>query len=131
MKLNMRTILRFIGALVLLSASRTATARASGPAVSVPERTRVCMVQDTVMTVPAVPLERDGKTYYGCCPMCKGKIAAEPKRYTLARDPLTGATVDKATAELLSVDGRVLYFESDASRKRFVERLPSDPPKHP
>lgn len=124
-----RAVMWFIGGLVLLSASLTASARASGPAVGVPERTRVCMVQDSVMAVPAIPLERDGKTYYGCCQMCKGKIAAEPKRYTLARDPVTGATVDKATAELLSVDGRVLYFESDASRTRFAQRLTADSAK--
>ena len=78
------------------------------------------------MTVPAIPLVRDGKTYYGCCQMCKGKIAAEPERYTSARDPVTGATVDKATAELLSVDGRVLYFESAATRDQFVRTLPGE-----
>lgn len=93
------------------------------PGVSVPERTRVCMMQDTLMAVPAIPLASNGKTYYGCCEMCKAKIAAEPERYKLARDPVSGATVDKATAVLLSVDGRVLYFESDKSRDQFVDRL--------
>lgn len=97
------------------------------PTVAVPERTRVCMMQDTMMAVPAIPLASGGKTYYGCCEMCKAKIAAEPARYTLARDPVSGAVVDKATAALLSVDGRVLYFESEATRGRFVERLPAAP----
>jgi YHS domain-containing protein len=85
------------------------------------------MMQDTVMAVPAVPLARDGKTYFGCCEMCKAKIAAEPERYTKARDPMSGAVVDKATAELLSVDGRVLYFESAATRTRYTERLAGHP----
>lgn len=93
------------------------------PAVAVPERTRVCMVQDTVMAVPAIPLARDGKTYYGCCEMCQGKIAADPERYTKARDPVSGAVVDKATAALLSVDGRVLYFESEGTRASYTGRL--------
>lgn len=96
---------------------------AASPDVTVPERSRVCMMQDTVMATPAIPLAHGGKTYYGCCEMCKAKIAADPARHTVTRDPVTGATVDKATAELLSVDGRVFYFESDASRGRFRSRL--------
>lgn len=101
------------------------------PTVTFPERTRVCMMQDTVMAVPAIPLASGGKTYYGCCEMCKAKIAAEPARYTLSRDPVSGAVVDKATAALLSLDGRVLYFESEATRGRFVERLPAAAPTIP
>lgn len=101
----------------------TVAAWAIGPTVGVPERTRVCMVQDTVMTVPAVPVVVEGKTYYGCCEMCKGKLASEPQRYAVARDPLSGVAVDKATAELLSVDGRVLYFQSAANRDSFARQL--------
>ncbi len=80
---------------------------------------RVCMMQDTIHGSPAIPLVRDGKTYYGCCEMCKEKIASEPARYTLAKDPLSERVVDKAVASLLSVNGRVLYFESDVNRARF------------
>lgn len=83
------------------------------------------------MAVPAIPLASGGKTYYGCCEMCKAKIAAEPMRYTHTRDPLSGAIVDKATAALLGVDGRVLYFESEATRARFVERLSVAKPRAP
>ena len=119
--------LKFRVALLALAVLTTLFVAPAGaaPAVSVPERSRVCMMQDTVMTVPAIPLASGGKTYYGCCEMCKAKIAAEPEKYTRARDPLTGADVDKATAALLSVDGRVLYFESDASRDRFAKGLPA------
>jgi YHS domain-containing protein len=85
------------------------------------------MMQDTVMAVAAIPLAHDGKTYYGCCKMCKAKIATEPARYTLARDPVSGVSVDKATAVLLSVDGRVHYFESEDTRKRFMGRLTGNP----
>lgn len=123
MSIELKIIRAFLSlALGVLMAGSGASAEPS-PAVAVPERTRVCMMQDTVMTTPAIPLARNGKTYYGCCEMCKAKIAAEPERYTSARDPVSGAIVDKATAALLSVDGRVLYFESDNSRTRFVERL--------
>lgn len=118
-----RTVL---GAVILLALGAV-RAWAAPPVVAVPERTRVCMMQDTIMSVPAIPLAREGKTYYGCCAMCKAKIAAEPARYTLARDPVSGAVVDKATAALLSVDGRVLYFESEDSRGRYVRRLAVSP----
>ncbi len=117
--------------LVLAIAGGGDAAWAASPVVFVPERTRVCMMQDTVMTVPAIPLARGGKTYFGCCEMCKAKIAAEPERYTKARDLMTGAVVDKATAELLGVDGRVLYFESAATRERFVRTLPGESPSGP
>lgn len=85
------------------------------------------MMQDTVMAVPAVPLTHNGKSYFGCCEMCKAKIAAQPERFTLARDPVSGAVVDKATAALLSVDGRVLYFESEETRTRYTGRLTGSP----
>ncbi len=98
-------------------------ALAADLAIEEPQRSRVCMMQDTIMAVPAIPLERDGKTYYGCCEMCKEKIASEPARYTLAKDPLSGKVVDKAVASLLSVNGRVLYFESDVNRARFRKSL--------
>ncbi|MBA4066744.1 MAG: hypothetical protein C0501_24170 [Isosphaera sp.] len=114
-------------ALAVTLGAGAARAWAAPPAVSIPERTRVCMMQDTVMTVPAVPLTHNGKSYFGCCEMCKAKIAAEPERYTLARDPVSGAVVDKATAALLSVDGRVLYFESEATRAKYTERLGVSP----
>lgn len=122
----MPTILVLLGLAVTL-ATGAVRAWAAPPTVSIPERTRVCMMQDTVMAVPAVPLTHNGKSYFGCCEMCKAKIAAEPERYTLARDPVTGAVVDKATAALLSVDGRVLYFESEATRARYTERLGARP----
>lgn len=128
MRLNLKMLVCGIGLLLAAVTVTAAGAAAVGPVVVVPERTRVCMVQDTVMAVPAIPLERDGKVYYGCCQMCKGKLAREPRRYTLARDPVSGKTVDKATAELLGVDGRVLYFESVATRDQFVRTLPGDTP---
>ena len=114
-------------ALAVSLAAGVTRAAAAPPTVSVPERTRVCMMQDTVMAGPAVPLTHNGKSYFGCCEMCKAKIAAEPERYTLARDPVTRAVVDKATAALLSVDGRVLYFESESTRARYTERLGARP----
>ncbi len=125
MKISRWSALLGVLALVAVFAS-TLAGTAADPGVTVPERARVCMVQDTVMAVPAVPVELDGKTYYGCCEMCKGRIAGDPERYTLGTDPVSGKTVDKATAALLSVDGRVYYFESAGTRDRFA----SDPSRY-
>jgi YHS domain-containing protein len=120
------TILVLLGVAICLAAGAI-PAWAAPPNVSIPARTRVCMMQDTVMAVPAVPLTHNGKSYFGCCEMCKAKIAAQPEHYTLARDPVSGAVVDKATAALLSVDGRVFYFESEATRAQYTERLTANP----
>lgn len=120
----MRQVLAVLG-LLLCVTSLTAAPAGAAPTVAIPERSRVCMMQDTVMAAPAIPLQHGGRTYYGCCEMCKKRIEDDPGRYTTARDPLSGVVVDKATALLLSVDGRVLYFESETSRSGFLTRLPT------
>ena len=126
MRTRIRRPRRLLSLVLGLAMGLSATAAGAGtptPVVTIPDRPKVCMMQDTVMAVPAIPLAHDGKTYYGCCEMCKAKIATEPARYTLARDPVSGAVVDKATAALLSVDGRVLYFESEVTRSGYRARL--------
>ncbi len=72
----------------------------------------VCMVNDTYMGKAQIPVEVDGKTYFGCCPACKERLANEPGVRT-ALDPVTGETVDKATAVLAQdASGTVHYFAS-------------------
>jgi len=34
----------------------------------------VCMVNDRVMGKPQIPVEVEGKTYYGCCEGCKSRL---------------------------------------------------------
>lgn len=87
---------------------------------NVEDKSRVCMIQDMVMAKPGIPVQHGGKTYYGCCPMCSGKIAEEPARHTTASDPVSGSVVDKADAHVFSLGGRAYYFESEASRARFA-----------
>lgn len=90
-------------------------------AVLVPAE-RVCMVQDRLFPEPQIPLELEGKTYYGCCPMCAGKLREEAS-LRQAVDPVTGNTVDKASAlPAAAPDGSILYFESDDSFRQFLER---------
>lgn len=102
--------------------SEPTPAPTSPPAATLPERTNgltrvedpslVCMVNNTFMGKTQIPVEVEGKTYFGCCEMCKGKLANEPATRT-AVDPVSGAQVDKATAVIAKdADGNVLYFAS-------------------
>lgn len=38
------------------------------------EASKVCMVNDTVFDREQIAVEVEGKTYYGCCPMCKDRL---------------------------------------------------------
>lgn len=120
-------MLRTVSAMFLLSASLVAGACTNessdrpAPAASevsngltrVDDRGLVCMVNDTYMGKPQIAVEVDGKTYFGCCPMCKERLMNEPDTRT-ATDPLTGETVDKATAVLAQdAEGAVLYFANE------------------
>ena len=85
----------------------------------VADKSLVCMVNNTYMGKAQIPVEVDGKTYFGCCPMCKERLANEPETRT-AIDPVTGETVDKATAVIAKdADGNVLYFATAANLGRY------------
>ncbi|MEW5979252.1 MAG: YHS domain-containing protein [Acidobacteriota bacterium] len=86
----------------------------------------VCMMQDMVLTKPGIAIEYQGKTYYGCCEMCRDKIKNEPQKYTQAKDPVSGKAVDKATAFIYGIDGSAYYFATKANRKAFA----SNPEKY-
>ena len=100
------------------TAQRAAATQKAAP-LQKAEAKRVCMVQDTVFPKDQIPVEVDGKTYFGCCEMCKGRLASdEAVRY--AKDPVSGKTVDKATAVIgATPDGKALYFESEQTFKAF------------
>lgn len=83
------------------------------------EPVRVCMVNNTVFPRDQIPVEVDGKTYFGCCEMCKGRLAKDASIRT-ATDPVSGATVDKATAVIgAGPDGKVQYFESEETFAKY------------
>ena len=120
-------------ALVLLLAGGTAAfaqapAAASSRAATAPalqvvkDPATVCMMNDRVMGVPQIPVVVDAKTYYGCCAMCKERLANNPASRT-STDPVTGRSVDKAKAVIAQrPDGSVLYFESQATLRRYRAR---------
>ena len=87
---------------------------------NVDKKEYVCMMQDMVLGKAGIPIQFAGKTYYGCCEMCKEKIKNEPQRYTRATDLVSRKPVDKSESFIYSVDGTAYYFASDANRKTFA-----------
>lgn len=76
------------------------------------DSSQVCMVNNQFMGRPQIPVSVGGKTYYGCCAMCKGKLEREASART-ATDPVNGHAVDKASAVIGKTEsGEVVYFES-------------------
>ena len=87
---------------------------------NVDKKEYVCMMQDMVLGKAGIPIQFAGKTYYGCCEMCKEKIKNEPQKYTRATDLVSRKPVDKSESFIYSVDGTAYYFGSDANRKTFA-----------
>lgn len=82
------------------------------------ENEKVCMVTDMHFGKTQIPVPHDGKTYYGCCENCKKTLSTEAKA-RIAKDPVSGKSVDKAKAVIAArSDNSVLYFES---KKTFDE----------
>ena len=79
------------------------------------ESKKVCMINEQVFEKDQIPIEIGGKTYYGCCEMCKKALASDPGK-RVATDPVSGKEVDKAIAIIGALpDGHVLYFENEAN----------------
>lgn len=85
----------------------------------VADPSQVCMVNDQFMGKPQIPVDVEGRTYYGCCAMCKDKLNQQPAART-AQDPVTGESVDKAKAIIIQdATGKVKYFASEATLARY------------
>ncbi len=101
----------FVLALLACVAAGSASAESLQPVA--PDH--VCMVNNTSHAGPQIPVQVGGKTYFGCCEMCKGRLASDPAART-AVDPMSGRPVDKATAVIgATLQGKVMYFENQQS----------------
>lgn len=81
------------------------------------------MINDQYMGLAQIPVQVEGKTYYGCCQMCEAKLKNNPEA-RLGTDPVTQKAVDKATAVIAKDDtGKVLYFESEESMRTYASRM--------
>lgn len=99
--------------------SETAKATDAAALTLVSDVSQVCMVNNQFMGRPQIPVEVDGKTYFGCCEMCKNRLAENPEARA-ATDPVSGKPVDKATAVIARrPNGDVVYFENTANFERF------------
>ncbi|MBD3627736.1 hypothetical protein [Cyclobacterium sp.] len=85
----------------------------------------VCMVNDAFMGIEQIPVEADGKTYYGCCQMCVSKISENTDNVRYATDPFSGEKVNKADAFIVFKPGQktaVLYFASEGNYNAYFDK---------
>jgi len=88
----------------------------------VTDTSTVCMVTDMVLVKPQLPVVVSGKTYFGCCAGCVGRLNAD-RSARVAADPVSGREVDKSEAVILRGDGgEALYFESEDTARRYRGR---------
>ncbi|NJL26683.1 MAG: TRASH domain-containing protein [Thermoanaerobaculia bacterium] len=86
----------------------------------------VCMVNNSLFAKEQIAVEVEGRTYYGCCEMCKERLAKEAAARE-ALDPVSGAVVDKATAVIgAQGDGSVLYFENEENLTKYNAMQPAE-----
>jgi YHS domain-containing protein len=86
------------------------------------EAKKVCMVNNQLFEKDMIPIAVEGKTYYGCCEMCKERLAKDAAA-RMAVDPVTGNKVDKATAVIAALpDGSILYFESETTFEQYGKK---------
>ena len=80
---------------------------------------RVCMVRNHAFDEPQLPIDIKGKTYYGCCDMCKGMLVKNHKQ-RVAIDPVSKKKVDKAVAVIgVGPNKGVLYFENETNLAKY------------
>lgn len=80
---------------------------------------KVCMINEQFMDKEQIPVKVDGKTYYGCCEMCKKALASDASK-RVAIDPVSLKEVDKAKAVIGADEkGKVHYFENEENLRKF------------
>lgn len=83
------------------------------------ETKRVCMINNAAFPNDQTPTVIDGKTYYGCCPMCAGRLKNDMSTRK-AVDLVSKKEIDKALA-VIGVDsrGKAYYFENEENLRAF------------
>lgn len=79
----------------------------------------VCFINKQRFAKEQIPVKVEGRTYYGCCDMCKAKLSQDPaSRYDI--DPVSGKKVDKASAVIgADSNDKVYFFENEQNLKKF------------
>ena len=108
--------------LALATAPSFAADPSAGPSTGrIDDRSRICMMQDSLQPKPGLAHEYQGKTYWLCCQMCEQSFNADPERFAHAKDPVDGAVVDKATAPVYAIGGKAFYFSSEKTLDTFAK----------
>ncbi len=116
-----RVLIAFI-AMFGFAAALVAQSKAGGHVKQVDAK-YVCMINKKVFKTEQIAVPVEGKTYYGCCDMCKSKLTDDAKS-RMDTDPVSGKEVDKATAVIgTDADGNVYFFENADNLKKF--RVPA------
>jgi YHS domain-containing protein len=116
-----------------IAASNGARARQSGMNMSTPEpsgkltkvddNSKICMVTNRAYDKPQIPVQVEGKTYYGCCEMCKGMLTKDATQRT-AIDPVSKKPVDKSKAVIgVGANGGVYYFQNEKNLETYNARM--------
>ncbi|MBA3915029.1 MAG: hypothetical protein H0X25_14510 [Acidobacteriales bacterium] len=101
------------------SAATTSAPGKMGKITQVTDTKKVCMVTNKTSDKDLFPVKVDGKTYYGCCEMCKTALTNDPSQRSSV-DPVSKKQVDKSQAVIgASANGDVLYFENEANLKAY------------
>jgi YHS domain-containing protein len=87
------------------------------------EAKKVCMITEQAFEKDQIPVTVDGKTYYGCCEMCRKTLTTDASK-RVATDPISGKTIDKADAVIGALaDGKILYFENEKNLEAYAAEL--------
>lgn len=91
------------------------------PTLSEVESKYVCMINDQIYDKEQIPVEVEGKTYYGCCKMCEATLKNDPNSRE-SIDPVSNRKVDKAESVIgATQNGGVYYFENKTNLLNFNE----------
>jgi YHS domain-containing protein len=86
---------------------------------------KICMVTNKAFDKDQIPVQIKGRTYYGCCEMCKGELEKDPKQ-RVAIDPVSRKKVDKSQAVIgVAPNGGIVYFESIGNLEKYNSTLAS------
>ncbi|HUP66533.1 MAG TPA: hypothetical protein VM557_14780 [Thermoanaerobaculia bacterium] len=116
---------RHFRAFLLLSLLMTTVLAAQTPPpppLTPVESKQVCMINEQYFKSDQIPVEIDGKIYYGCCDMCMERLATDAAS-RVATDPVSGKEVDKAKAVIGAAEnGKIAYFESEKNLETYNKR---------
>jgi YHS domain-containing protein len=95
---------------------------ATGPVSQVNGRL-VCMLTNKAFDKPQLPVKVKGRTYYGCCSMCKHMLQTDAAN-RVAIDPISGKKVDKSKA-VIGKDSKdsVVYFQNESDLQKYNAKV--------